>query len=160
MPPPQVKPEPPQEDWKPTKMTLRIVDRNDVRAGIEVRRLQGFVCTFIPIILVLQLWNVCFKSKWARVEIPELEFEISQDGESELPSLTTRNDLGFHASPFGSDERISGVSTTSNDGERTPRHQDPGSVDSHWRNRMRFFHQSEILSFSTPSASSYRQEAH
>lgn len=31
-------------------------------------------------LLPVQLWNVCYKSQWARVEIPELEFEISQDG--------------------------------------------------------------------------------
>jgi C4-type Zn-finger protein len=33
-----------------------------------------------------QLWNVCFKSPYARVEIPELEFEISAGGATAWPS--------------------------------------------------------------------------
>jgi hypothetical protein len=31
-----------------------------------------------------QLWNVCFKSPHARVEIPELEFEISAGAQGSL----------------------------------------------------------------------------
>ena len=58
----RVKPEPPVEEWRPVKMTLKIVNRED-------------------------LWNVCFKSQHARVEIPELEFEICQDGKKHIDSI-------------------------------------------------------------------------
>eukprot|EP00195_Chlamydomonas_chlamydogama_P006353 CAMPEP_0202896696 /NCGR_PEP_ID=MMETSP1392-20130828/5645_1 /ASSEMBLY_ACC=CAM_ASM_000868 /TAXON_ID=225041 /ORGANISM="Chlamydomonas chlamydogama, Strain SAG 11-48b" /LENGTH=226 /DNA_ID=CAMNT_0049582139 /DNA_START=48 /DNA_END=725 /DNA_ORIENTATION=- len=58
----RVKPEPPQEEWRPVKMSLRIADRED-------------------------LWNVCYKSPYARVEIPELEFEISPDGKKRTDSI-------------------------------------------------------------------------
>jgi hypothetical protein len=33
------------------------------------------------------LWRVCLKSKWARIEIPELEFEISADGKRHVDSI-------------------------------------------------------------------------
>jgi C4-type Zn-finger protein len=33
------------------------------------------------------LWRVCLKSKWARIEIPELEFEISADGKRHTDSI-------------------------------------------------------------------------
>lgn len=55
----QITPEPPQSEWKPVRMTLTIQNRQD-------------------------LWRVCLKSPHARVEIPELEFEISVDGEAGL----------------------------------------------------------------------------
>jgi C4-type Zn-finger protein len=58
----KVKPEPPREEWKPLKMTLTIADRKD-------------------------LWNVCFKSQYARVEIPEIEFEFSSDGKRHIDSI-------------------------------------------------------------------------
>ncbi len=51
------KPEPSESEWRSVTMRLPIKDKKD-------------------------LWNVCFKSQWARAEIPELEFEISQDGGS------------------------------------------------------------------------------
>lgn len=58
----KVKPEPPQEEWKAKKMTLKITDRKD-------------------------LWNVCFKSAHARIEIPEIEFEFSPDGKRHIDSI-------------------------------------------------------------------------
>eukprot|EP00199_Chlamydomonas_sp_CCMP681_P005371 CAMPEP_0119108350 /NCGR_PEP_ID=MMETSP1180-20130426/13904_1 /TAXON_ID=3052 ORGANISM="Chlamydomonas cf sp, Strain CCMP681" /NCGR_SAMPLE_ID=MMETSP1180 /ASSEMBLY_ACC=CAM_ASM_000741 /LENGTH=241 /DNA_ID=CAMNT_0007093953 /DNA_START=102 /DNA_END=827 /DNA_ORIENTATION=- len=58
----RLKPEVPQERWRPVKMTLKITDRS-------------------------QLWNVCMKTQHARVEIPELEFEISADGKRKIDSI-------------------------------------------------------------------------
>ena len=57
-----MKPDPPQSDWKPVKLTLRVTDRQD-------------------------LWNVLLKSPQARVEIPELEFEISEDSKRKIDSV-------------------------------------------------------------------------
>eukprot|EP00879_Flechtneria_rotunda_P025935 GHRR01027596.1.p1 GENE.GHRR01027596.1~~GHRR01027596.1.p1 ORF type:complete len:126 (+),score=37.31 GHRR01027596.1:244-621(+) len=36
---------------------------------------------------VSDLWRVCLKSPYARIEIPELEFEISADGKRHVDSL-------------------------------------------------------------------------
>lgn len=58
----QIKPDPPREQWKPVKMTVKINSVND-------------------------LWRVCLKSKYARIELPELEFEISQDGKRHVDSI-------------------------------------------------------------------------
>eukprot|EP00877_Chromochloris_zofingiensis_P000781 jgi/Chrzof1/10703/Cz05g09120.t1 len=58
----QVKPEPPKEEWRPVKMTVHV---NDVK----------------------DLWRVCLKSPHARIEIPELEFEISADGKRHIDSI-------------------------------------------------------------------------
>ena len=53
-----------------------------------------------------QLWNVCYKSQWARVEIPELEFELSQDGKKHIDSIYNHlagavYNLGAHISGPG-----------------------------------------------------------
>lgn len=58
----KILPEPPQSEWKPTRMTLHILNRSD-------------------------LWHVCLKSPHARIEIPELEFEISTDGKKAIDSI-------------------------------------------------------------------------
>lgn len=58
----KVLPEPPQSEWRPTRMTYHIINRRD-------------------------LWRVCFKSQYARAEIPELEFEISADGKRAIDSI-------------------------------------------------------------------------
>jgi hypothetical protein len=58
----QLKPDPPQEAWKPVKLTVKLNSRED-------------------------LWRVCLKSPYARIEIPELEFEISQDGKRHIDSI-------------------------------------------------------------------------
>lgn len=58
----QIKPEPAREDWKPTRMTVKVNDTTD-------------------------LWRVCLKSPHARIEIPELEFEISADGKRHTDSI-------------------------------------------------------------------------
>ncbi|GIL88759.1 hypothetical protein Vretimale_17208 [Volvox reticuliferus] len=58
----QILPEPPREEWKATRQTLTIQNRSD-------------------------LWRVCLKSPHARVEIPELEFEISADGKKHIDSI-------------------------------------------------------------------------
>lgn len=41
----------------------------------------------VPIKDTSDLWRVCLKSKWARIEIPELEFEISADGKRHTDSI-------------------------------------------------------------------------
>ncbi|ORY00990.1 hypothetical protein K493DRAFT_312591 [Basidiobolus meristosporus CBS 931.73] len=56
------KPEPPQEEWKPKKFSVRITDTT-------------------------QLWNVCLKSPHARVEIPELEFEFGVDRRRRIDTI-------------------------------------------------------------------------
>ena len=58
----QLRLDPPQESWRPVKMTVKINSTSD-------------------------LWRVCLKSKWARIEIPELEFEISADGKRHVDSI-------------------------------------------------------------------------
>ena len=58
----QIRPEPPRESWVPCKMTVRIESTKD-------------------------LWRVCLKSPYARIEIPELEFEISADGKRHIDSV-------------------------------------------------------------------------
>ncbi|KXZ43860.1 hypothetical protein GPECTOR_79g139 [Gonium pectorale] len=58
----KILPEPPRDQWKATRQTLTIQSRND-------------------------LWRVCLKSQHARVEIPELEFEISADGKKRVDSI-------------------------------------------------------------------------
>ncbi|GAX76438.1 hypothetical protein CEUSTIGMA_g3883.t1 [Chlamydomonas eustigma] len=86
----KVRPDPPEEEWKATKMSLNILGKDD-------------------------LWNVCFKSQHARVEIPELEFEISQDGKKHIDSIYNHiagavYNLGSHVSSSGmsmsSDHRV------------------------------------------------------
>ncbi|KND03071.1 uncharacterized protein SPPG_02136 [Spizellomyces punctatus DAOM BR117] len=58
----KVVPEPPEEEWKARKLTLRITDRT-------------------------QLWNVLLKSPYATIEIPELEFAIQRNGMKKIDSL-------------------------------------------------------------------------
>ncbi|KAJ9524652.1 hypothetical protein V8C86DRAFT_2528284 [Haematococcus lacustris] len=58
----RLKPEPPREQWRGTKMTLNITSRQ-------------------------QLWNVCYKSPYARVDIPEMEFAINADGKRKIDSI-------------------------------------------------------------------------
>eukprot|EP00775_Hariotina_reticulata_P013024 gene13024-13153_t len=58
----QLKVDPPRSEWKPVKMTVKINEVSD-------------------------LWRVCLKSPYARVEIPELEFEISADGKRHVDSI-------------------------------------------------------------------------
>ncbi|KAG2485375.1 hypothetical protein HYH03_015866 [Edaphochlamys debaryana] len=58
----QITPEPPRDQWVATRQTLTIQNRSD-------------------------LWRVCLKSPHARVEIPELEFEISADGKKHIDSI-------------------------------------------------------------------------
>lgn len=58
----KVLPEPPQSEWKPVRMTLQVLNRSD-------------------------LWRVCLKSPYARIEIPELEFEVSVDGKRTIDSI-------------------------------------------------------------------------
>lgn len=58
----QMKMDPPQSQWRPVKMTVKINSTTD-------------------------LWRVCLKSKWATIEIPELEFEISADGKRRTDSI-------------------------------------------------------------------------
>lgn len=52
----------PRSAWRDTKMTVRIESTKD-------------------------LWRVCLKSPNARIEIPELEFEISADGKRHIDSI-------------------------------------------------------------------------
>jgi ZPR1 zinc-finger domain len=58
----KIKPEPPRESWTPSKMTFTVNNTAD-------------------------LWRACFKSQYARIEIPELEFEISADGKRHIDSI-------------------------------------------------------------------------
>lgn len=58
----QVKPDPPVEEWEPTKHTVRVNQGED-------------------------LWRVCHKSKYARLCVPCLEFEIQADGQRHIDSL-------------------------------------------------------------------------
>jgi C4-type Zn-finger protein len=58
----RIKPDPPRDEWKPVRMTVVVRD-------------------------VADLWRVCLKSQHARVEIPELEFEISADGKRHIDSI-------------------------------------------------------------------------
>lgn len=78
----KLKPEPPPEEWKPTRMTMRITDRK-------------------------QLWSVCVKSQHARVEIPEMEFEISADGKRKIDSIY--NILGSAIFNLGTHVRTTGA---------------------------------------------------
>jgi hypothetical protein len=57
-----LKADPPRSAWRGLKLTVQIKDTSD-------------------------LWRVCLKSKWARIEIPELEFEISADGKRHTDSI-------------------------------------------------------------------------
>jgi hypothetical protein len=57
-----MKADPPREAWRPVKMTVQVNSTSD-------------------------LWRVCLKSKWATIEIPELEFEISADGKRHTDSI-------------------------------------------------------------------------
>lgn len=80
----KVKPELPREQWKALKMTFPIKDRKD-------------------------LWNVCFKSPYARIEIPELEFEFSADGKRHIDSIYNHMaaaifNLGMHVRGAGLSE--------------------------------------------------------
>lgn len=58
----KILPDPPENEWKPLKMTFKINSTKD-------------------------LWRVCLKSQYARIEIPELEFEISPDGKRHIDSI-------------------------------------------------------------------------
>eukprot|EP00197_Chlamydomonas_leiostraca_P002244 CAMPEP_0202858614 /NCGR_PEP_ID=MMETSP1391-20130828/1068_1 /ASSEMBLY_ACC=CAM_ASM_000867 /TAXON_ID=1034604 /ORGANISM="Chlamydomonas leiostraca, Strain SAG 11-49" /LENGTH=208 /DNA_ID=CAMNT_0049537547 /DNA_START=138 /DNA_END=764 /DNA_ORIENTATION=+ len=79
----RLKPDPPPESWVPSKMTVRITCRAD-------------------------LWNVCVKSPHARVEIPELEFEIAADGKRKIDSIY--NIVGSAVFNLGSHVRSAGES--------------------------------------------------
>ena len=67
----QLKPDLPQEAWKPVKMTIMINSSED-------------------------LWRVCYKSKEAWIEIPELEFEILQDGKRHIDSIYNHISAAVH----------------------------------------------------------------
>lgn len=58
----QLKPDPPREEWEPTKQTFWISKGED-------------------------LWRVAHKSKWARLTVPSLEFEIQADGQRHIDSI-------------------------------------------------------------------------
>jgi hypothetical protein len=58
----QMKADPPRDQWRAVKMTVQVASTAD-------------------------LWRVCLKSKWATIEIPELEFEISADGKRHTDSI-------------------------------------------------------------------------
>ena len=58
----QIQAEPPRDQWVAKRMTLVVQNRAD-------------------------LWRVCLKSPHARVEIPELEFEINVDGKKHIDSI-------------------------------------------------------------------------
>lgn len=58
----QIKPELPRSQWRATKMTVKISSTAD-------------------------LWRTCYKSPYATIEIPELEFEFSADGKRHTDSI-------------------------------------------------------------------------
>jgi hypothetical protein len=58
----KVKPDPPEDQWEATKYTAHVRDGKD-------------------------LWRVCHKSKWARLCVPKLEFEVQADGRRHIDSL-------------------------------------------------------------------------
>lgn len=58
----QLKADPPRSEWKAVMLTVKINEVSD-------------------------LWRVCLKSPYARIEIPELEFEISADGKRHVDSI-------------------------------------------------------------------------
>eukprot|EP00892_Ulva_mutabilis_P011633 jgi/Ulvmu1/8842/UM049_0023.1 len=58
----RLKPDPPKEEWEPTKQTFWI------RTGQD-------------------LWRVAHKSKFARLTVPSLEFEIQADGQRHIDSI-------------------------------------------------------------------------
>lgn len=71
-------PDPPREEWEPTKITFRI------RTGED-------------------LWRVFHKSKWGRLTVPSLEFEIQADGQRHIDTLYNHignavTNLAAHAS--------------------------------------------------------------
>jgi hypothetical protein len=55
-------PDPPEEEWEATKLTFRI------RTGED-------------------LWRICHKSKWGRITVPLIEFEIQADGQRHIDTL-------------------------------------------------------------------------
>lgn len=74
----QVIPDPPKEEWEPTKLTFRI------RTGDD-------------------LWRVFHKSKWGRLTVPSIEFEIQADGQRHIDTLYNHignavTNLAAHAS--------------------------------------------------------------
>lgn len=80
----QVIPDPPKEEWEPTKLTFRI------RTGQD-------------------LWRVCHKSKWGRLTVPSIEFEIQADGQRHIDTLYNHignavTNLAAHASSLPSGE--------------------------------------------------------
>ena len=82
----QVVPDPPKEEWEPTKLTFRI------RTGED-------------------LWRVCHKSKWGRLTVPSIEFEIQADGQRHIDTLYNHignavTNLAAHASSLPSGEPI------------------------------------------------------
>ena len=58
----QMRPDPPKEEWEPTKQTFWITKGED-------------------------LWRVAHKSKHARLTVPSLEFEIQADGQRHIDSI-------------------------------------------------------------------------
>ncbi|KAI8826136.1 uncharacterized protein EV422DRAFT_155056 [Fimicolochytrium jonesii] len=84
------KPEVPQSEWVARRWTLRITDRS-------------------------QLWWVLYKSPHARIEIPELEFEISADGNRRIDTLY--NHIG--AAVFNLTEHIRGSDLPPDQQEKT-----------------------------------------
>lgn len=58
----QIKPDPPKDEWEPTKQSFWI------RTGQD-------------------LWRVAHKSKFARLTVPSLEFEIQADGQRHIDSI-------------------------------------------------------------------------
>lgn len=58
----RIKPEPPQAEWTPKRMVLKIQSRQD-------------------------LWRVCMRSSYSTVIIPELEFEFSADGKRHCDNI-------------------------------------------------------------------------
>lgn len=77
----RIVPDPPREEWLPTKYSLR------VRSGKD-------------------LWRICHKSRWARVTVPHMEFEISPDGKRHIDTLyntfgSAITNLTAHTAQFG-----------------------------------------------------------
>jgi hypothetical protein len=67
----QLKPDPPRDSWEAVRMVVKINSSED-------------------------LWRVCYKSPNAWVEIPELEFEILQDGKRHIDSIYNHISAAVH----------------------------------------------------------------
>jgi hypothetical protein len=109
----QLVPEPPQEQWVPSRMTFKVRRRRlpgccwrslgraaggAARGAGSLYRLAQPQRRSSPpaacpparlpqVTSTSDLWRVCLKSPHATVEIPELEFEISADGKKRIDSL-------------------------------------------------------------------------